>query len=67
MKEENPKGKEEPPNNNKMPQQDEKLTNSGMKSRSGMVVKILPPVGRKSLDMVEAMVQTLYVYVCDFL
>lgn len=67
MKEEKPKGKEELTNNNKMPWQDEKLTNSGMKNRSGMEVKILPPVGRKSLDMVEVMVQTLYVYVCDFL
>ena len=39
----------------KNPEQ-ETLTNSGMKKISGMVVKILNPVGRTSPEVVEAIV-----------
>lgn len=44
---------------------DKKLTNSGMKNTSGMEVKIRPPVGRTSPEVVEAIVpNTVYVCVC---
>lgn len=42
-----------------------KLTNSGMKNKSGMEVNILPPVGRTSPEVVEAIIQyTVCVCVC---